>query len=92
MFNKGTTPNIDLFNLYKEAYKILMVITISTPSRGTQTMWLSRWGFVENSNSTRRGLLVYFDPFCGGDFENNKNSNILYASSLVMLNSLKKYV
>ena len=60
-----------------------MVITFSTPSAGTYNMWLSRWGFMWSTNNTRRGLLVYFDPFCGGDIENNRNSNILYASSLV---------
>ena len=53
-----------------------------TPSAGTYKMWLSRWGFAWSSNNTRIGLLVYFDPFCGGDIENNRNSNILYASSL----------
>ena len=58
------------------------MITFSTPSAGTYKMWLSRWGFAWTPNNTRLGLLVYSDPFCGGDIENNRNSNILYASSL----------
>ena len=82
MFKEGTNPNIDLFNFYKAPYEILMVITFSTPTAGTYKMWLSRWEFAWTSNNTRVGILVYFDPFCGGDIENNRNSNILYASSL----------
>ena len=82
MFNEGTTPSNDLFNFYKESYEILMLITFSTQSAGTYNMWHSRWGLMWSTNNTRRDLLVYFDPFCGGDIENNRNSNILYASSL----------
>ena len=90
-FEERTTLNFDLFNFYKEAYEILMVITFSTPSAGTYNMCLSRWGFTWASKNIWRGLLVYSDPFCGGDIQNNRNSNILYASSLSLCLGVNLY-
>ena len=58
MFKESTTLNIDLFYFHKEAYETLVVITFSTPSKGTYNVCLSRWGFTHGFSFMDKQLLL----------------------------------